>query len=146
MVEIGKNCTDVEDGHGPGGNSTPYTRSTRKRTTASLISLVSIFLAAIIFCTFLSKSGPFSNYHSRSRKAEDISEGKLDWALVHNKNAMDEIEQDAGHIGSHLQVEELPDDMRANVNPAGICIPTFVCVFGHYFSIIIVLSTNTEIF
>jgi predicted metalloendopeptidase len=52
------------------------------------------------------------------RKIDDITDWKLDWALKHNPNAMNEIEHDAGHIGIHLQVEQLPADMRANVNPA----------------------------
>ena len=54
------------------------------------------------------------------RKIDDITDWKLEWALKHNRNAMDEIEHDAGHIGIHLQLEQLPADMRANVNPAGI--------------------------
>jgi hypothetical protein len=53
------------------------------------------------------------------RKVDDITDWKLEWALKHNPMARDEIEHDAGHIGIHLQVEQLPADMRADVNPAG---------------------------
>jgi hypothetical protein len=57
------------------------------------------------------------------RKVDDITDWKLEWALKHNPNARDEIERDAAHIGIHLQVEQLPADMRADVNPAGAVCP-----------------------
>ena len=57
------------------------------------------------------------------RKIDDITDWKLEWALKHNPKARDEVEHDAGHIGIHLQVEQLPADMRADVNPAGVPFP-----------------------
>jgi len=52
------------------------------------------------------------------RKVDDITEWKLGWAMKHNDAALDEIEQEAKHIGAHLQLEGIPEDMRSDINPS----------------------------
>ena len=57
------------------------------------------------------------NSENLYRKINDITDWKLEYALNHDDAAMDEIAHDAGHIGIHFQVQQLPADMRSNINP-----------------------------
>ena len=133
-----RRCGDeIEDGLGQNRCS----RLRRTRYAALAVTSISVVLALGAVCTVLNgwdtrqgrnlsrqrvildaiKEADYKDEgENLMRKIDDITDWKLDWALKHNRNAMDEIEHDAGHIGIHLQLEQLPADMRANVNPAGI--------------------------
>ncbi len=141
MADIRRCADDVEEGIGIVRKS--CNRNNRTRNVAFVVTCVAAVLALGAICTLLSGQaqrlgGPSLRRHrvvldaireadykdggeNLMRKIDDITDWKLDWALKHNPNAMNEIEHDAGHIGIHLQVEQLPADMRANVNPAGMC-------------------------
>ena len=136
-----RHCSDSVEDISDCAHTSNCTKMLRARRVALGVMVVSVLLALGAICTVWNgwehrldgRSYPRrrvvldaireADYKDEGenlmRKIDDITDWKLDWALKHNKNAMDEIEHDAGHIGIHLQLEQLPADMRANVNPAG---------------------------